>query len=87
MYLGTVLVLILAVFSAQVHPLYLSQEWKLVRSALFCFVAAFGVLPACHWVWINGGFGTDIVQVRRHATQNGRLRQHRGREVALFTQA
>lgn len=67
-YLVTVLALILAVFSAQVHPLYLSQEWKLLRSALFCSVAAFGVLPACHWVWLNGGFGTEIVQVTQFDT-------------------
>lgn len=56
--------LILAVFAAQVHPRYMSPDWKLLRSALFCSVAAFGVLPACHWVWLSDGFSNEIVQVK-----------------------
>ncbi|KAL7847905.1 hypothetical protein AOLI_G00226230 [Acnodon oligacanthus] len=61
-YLVTVLALILAVFSAQIHPLYHTQEWKTLRSAIFCCVAGYGIIPACHWVWLNGGFHAEIVQ-------------------------
>lgn len=64
MYLITVLALILTVFSAQIHPLYHTEEWKTLRSAIFCSVAAYGIIPACHWVWLNGGFHSEIVQVR-----------------------
>lgn len=32
--------------------------------SLFCCVAGISVIPACHWVWLNGGFTSDVVQVR-----------------------
>ncbi|KAL4623272.1 progestin and adipoQ receptor family member 3 isoform X1 [Arapaima gigas] len=61
-YLVTVLAMILAVFFAQIHPQYLTQQWHRLRSAIFCSVAGYGLLPTVHWVWLNGGFGTTIVQ-------------------------
>lgn len=63
-YLLTVLSLILAVFCAQVHPRYLSNDWRRIRMSLFCCVAGISVIPACHWVWLNGGMSSDVVQVR-----------------------
>ncbi|XP_061589428.1 progestin and adipoQ receptor family member 3-like [Cololabis saira] len=62
-YLVIVLSLILAVFCAQVHPNYLSSDWKLIRTTIFCCVAGVGVIPACHWIWLNGGFTTDVVKL------------------------
>lgn len=62
-YLVTVLCLILAVFGAQVHPRYLSKDWHLVRSGLFCSVVCYGVVPALHWVWLNDGLDSDVVQL------------------------
>ncbi|TRY69670.1 hypothetical protein DNTS_028429 [Danionella cerebrum] len=62
-YLLTVLALILAVFAVQIHPLYLTAQWKKLRSAIFCSVAGYGIIPACHWVWLNGGFHSEIVKV------------------------
>lgn len=62
-YLLTVLSLILAVFCAQVHPHYLSNEWRGIRTTIFCCVTGISVIPACHWVWLNGGFHTDVVQL------------------------
>ncbi|KAL6097094.1 paqr3 [Pungitius sinensis] len=62
-YLLTVLSLILAVFCAQVHPHYLSNEWRRIRTTIFCCVAGISVIPACHWVWLNGGLATDVVQL------------------------
>ncbi|KAL7376853.1 hypothetical protein ABVT39_016998 [Epinephelus coioides] len=62
-YLLTVLSLILAVFCAQVHPHYLSNEWRRIRMAIFCCVAGISVVPACHWVWLNGGYTTDVVKL------------------------
>ena len=65
LYLLTVLSLILAVFCAQVHPRYLSNDWKRIRMAIFCCVAGISVVPSCHWVGLNGGLSTDVVQVRQ----------------------
>lgn len=31
--------------------------------AIFCCVAGISVIPACHWVWLNGGIASDVVQV------------------------
>ncbi|XP_076875305.1 progestin and adipoQ receptor family member 3b isoform X2 [Brachyhypopomus gauderio] len=47
----------------KIHPLYHTQEWKMMRSSIFCSVAAYGIIPACHWVWLHGGFHAEIVQV------------------------
>ncbi|XP_056141462.1 progestin and adipoQ receptor family member 3-like isoform X2 [Lampris incognitus] len=62
-YLMIVLSLIVAVFCTQVHPRYLSNDWRRIRTATFCCVAGCSVIPACHWVWLNGGFNSVVVQV------------------------
>lgn len=62
-YLVTVLAMILAVFFAQIHPLYLSKQWKQLRSLMFCCVAAYGLVPTLHWVCTTGGLSSDLVQV------------------------
>ncbi|XP_028929539.1 progestin and adipoQ receptor family member 3 isoform X4 [Ornithorhynchus anatinus] len=61
-YLITVLAMILAVFFAQIHPSYLTQQWHRLRSLIFCSVSGYGVIPTVHWVWLNGGLGAPIVQ-------------------------
>ncbi|KAM9539523.1 progestin and adipoQ receptor family member 3-like isoform 1-T2 [Salvelinus alpinus] len=62
-YLVTALALILAVFLAQIHPHYHSKEWRHQRTALFCSVAGYGIIPAGHWVWLNEGLGSAVVQL------------------------
>ncbi|XP_039557903.1 progestin and adipoQ receptor family member 3 isoform X2 [Passer montanus] len=61
-YLITVLAMILAVFFAQIHPSYLTQQWHRLRSIIFCSVSGYGIIPTIHWVWLNGGIGASIVQ-------------------------
>uniref|UniRef100_A0A4W5PBK2 Progestin and adipoQ receptor family member IIIb n=1 Tax=Hucho hucho TaxID=62062 RepID=A0A4W5PBK2_9TELE len=62
-YLVTVIALILAVFLAQIHPHYHSKEWRHQRTAIFGSVAGYGVIPAVHWVWLNGSFSSAVVQM------------------------
>lgn len=64
-YLVTVLAMILAVFFAQIHPHYLSKQWKRLRSLIFCSVVGYGLVPTAHWIFITGGFSSELVQVRR----------------------
>uniref|UniRef100_A0A3Q1F595 Progestin and adipoQ receptor family member 3 n=1 Tax=Acanthochromis polyacanthus TaxID=80966 RepID=A0A3Q1F595_9TELE len=61
-YLVTVLAMILAVFFAQIHPHYLSKQWKQMRSLIFCSVAGYGLVPTVHWICITGGFSSELVQ-------------------------
>ncbi|KAM7391091.1 hypothetical protein PAMP_021807 [Pampus punctatissimus] len=61
-YLVTVLAMILAVFFAQIHPHYLSKQWKQLRSLIFCSVAGYGLIPTVHWICITGGFSSELVQ-------------------------
>ncbi len=65
-YLVTVLAMILAVFFAQIHPHYLSKQWKQLRSLIFCSVAGYGLIPTIHWICITGGFSSELVQVSSH---------------------
>ncbi|RXN23494.1 progestin and adipoQ receptor family member 3-like isoform X2 [Labeo rohita] len=62
-YLVTVLAMMLAVFFAQIHPHYLTKKWQKLRSVIFCAVAGYGLIPTFHWIWLSGGFSSDIVQV------------------------
>lgn len=64
-YLVTVLAMILAVFFAQIHPHYLSKQWKQLRPLIFCSVVGYGLVPTAHWIFITGGFSSELVQVRR----------------------
>lgn len=68
-YLVTVLAMMLAVFFAQIHPHYLTKKWQQLRSVIFCAVAGYGLIPTVHWIWLSGGFGTDVVQVRFYCSQ------------------
>lgn len=61
-YLVAVLAMTLAIFLAQIHPLYLSKQWQQIRSAIFCSVAGYGLIPTMHWVWLSGGIYSDVVQ-------------------------
>lgn len=48
---------------AQFHPRFLSSSWDNLRMMLYSAVAGYGVVPAIHWVYLSGGFHTEVVQV------------------------
>ncbi|XP_026885478.1 progestin and adipoQ receptor family member 3a isoform X1 [Electrophorus electricus] len=62
-YLVMVLAMTLGLFFAQIHPHYLTKQWQKLRSVIFCSVAAYGLVPTLHWIWLSGGFGSAVVQV------------------------
>ncbi|KAF5905601.1 progestin and adipoQ receptor family member 3 isoform X1, partial [Clarias magur] len=61
-YLVMVLAMTLAEFFAQIHPLYLTKKWLKLRSVIFCSVVAYGLIPTIHWMWLSGGFSSELVQ-------------------------
>lgn len=67
-YLVMVLAMTLAEFFAQIHPLYLTKKWQKLRSVIFCSVVAYGLIPTIHWIWLSGGFSSEIVQVCRSSS-------------------
>ncbi|XP_051897513.1 progestin and adipoQ receptor family member 3-like isoform X1 [Pristis pectinata] len=62
-YLITVLAMIFVMFLTQIHPQYASQHCHKLRILLFCFIAAYGVIPTIHWIFQNGGIGEPVVKV------------------------
>uniref|UniRef100_A0A8C7IZL4 Progestin and adipoQ receptor family member IIIb n=1 Tax=Oncorhynchus kisutch TaxID=8019 RepID=A0A8C7IZL4_ONCKI len=61
-YLMIVIALILAMFLAQIHSHY-PKEWRHQRTAILGSVAGYGVIPAVHWVWLNGSFSSAVTSV------------------------
>lgn len=72
-YLVMVLAMTLAEFFAQIHPLYLTKKWQKLRSAIFCSVVAYGLIPTIHWIWLSGGFSSEVVQVHVNGSSSGAL--------------
>ncbi|XP_038638821.1 progestin and adipoQ receptor family member 3-like isoform X3 [Scyliorhinus canicula] len=62
-YLITVLAMIFVMFLTQIHPHYASQHCHKLRILLFCFIAAYGLIPTIHWIFQNGGIGEPVVKV------------------------
>lgn len=61
-YLVTVLAVMLLVFFAHIHPQYFSPQWYTTRLVILSCVSLYGVIPTVHWIVLNGGPTTTIVQ-------------------------
>ncbi|ELU02271.1 hypothetical protein CAPTEDRAFT_138960 [Capitella teleta] len=55
--------LFVAVFIFQTQPKYYSDNWFRRRLVLYCFLTGYGVIPAVHWVYLNGGLSAPVVQM------------------------
>ncbi|XP_033100074.1 progestin and adipoQ receptor family member 3-like [Anneissia japonica] len=62
-YLVVVCCMILVTLVLQLHPLFLTSYWSSKRLIALCAVVAFGIIPASHWVVLQGGFDSLIVQI------------------------
>lgn len=61
-YLVVISFLFLTVLYYQTKPRYMSLSWFRYRLLLYISLAAYGVIPAVHWVYING-WESEIVQL------------------------
>jgi len=59
-----IVLLFLAILFWQTRPLYYSSQWFRIRMLLYVGLTAYGVIPALHWISLNGGLQTPVVQVR-----------------------
>jgi len=62
-YLVTVALLFGAVLTFQTSPRYLTAAWFYRRLFLYLGLAGYGVIPGIHWVYLNGGFGSPLVNI------------------------
>jgi len=53
----------MAILLWQTRPHYYSPQWFRVRVLLYVGLSAYGVIPAVHWILMNGGLQSPIVQV------------------------
>lgn len=63
-YLFTVAILSGLIVFVQFHPQYFSVHWFYQRIAVYVGLVAYGVIPATHWFFLNGGWDAEIVKVR-----------------------
>jgi len=62
-YTGTTFILIIVNISLQVLPRRIHSAKKdKQRIFLFVFMVLFGIVPACHWIYLHNGFSHPFVQ-------------------------
>jgi len=52
-----------AILFWQTRPQYYSSRWFRTRVLLYVGLTAYGVVPALHWISLNGGLQSPVVQV------------------------
>ena len=53
----------MAVLYWQTVPRYYTPRWFRTRMLLYIGLSAYGVVPALHWIILNGGLQSPVVQV------------------------
>lgn len=61
-YMGIFCIMSLGVLSCQLHKDFLSPRWTSYRVTMYLTLAAYGVIPSLHWIYLSGGFYSSIVQ-------------------------
>ncbi|WAQ96137.1 PAQR3-like protein [Mya arenaria] len=62
-YLFTIAALSALIVFVQFHPQYFSVHWFYQRISVYVGLVAYGVIPATHWYFLNGGWGSEVVQM------------------------
>jgi len=65
-----IVLLFAAILFSQMRPRYYSSLWFRTRMLLYVGLSAYGVVPALHWILLNGGFESQVVQVGTPVTKN-----------------
>lgn len=71
------MIIIVLLFSAilmwQTRPRHYSPRWFRTRMLLYVGVTAYGVVPAVHWISLNGGLQAQVVQVMTIHVRNRKM--------------
>jgi len=59
-----IVLLFTAILFWQTRPQYYSPRWFRTRVLLYIGLSAYGIIPALHWISLNGGLQSPVVQVR-----------------------
>ena len=59
----TITLLTVTTMAIQLHPHYFSHGWARYRIAIYVGLVGYGIIPTIHWIWLNGGASSEIVQV------------------------
>lgn len=62
-YLITITLLTVITMVIQLHPRYFSHRWSNYRILIYVGLVGYGVIPTIHWIWLNGGASSEIVQI------------------------
>lgn len=62
-YLFIITCLSISTFVIMQNPRYFSSAWSTKRSMVYVGLVAYGVIPTIHWVYLNGGISSEIVQL------------------------
>ncbi|KAK7113193.1 progestin and adipoQ receptor family member 3-like isoform X1 [Littorina saxatilis] len=62
-YMMIITVLTVSTLWFQLHPHFFTSRWFHTRMAVYVGLAAYGIMPSVHWVYLNGGFSAPVVQM------------------------
>jgi predicted membrane channel-forming protein YqfA (hemolysin III family) len=60
LYLAVFCLLAVVTLAAPLHPEYTAQKYQRYRIGLYVIISLYGILPAVHWVYLNGGWNAHI---------------------------
>ncbi|KAK3090514.1 hypothetical protein FSP39_012414 [Pinctada imbricata] len=63
LYFIIIVVLTVMTIVVQLHPRFFSHGWFKYRIFIYMFLVGYGVIPTIHWISLNGGFSSAIVQL------------------------
>ena len=64
-YMIVITVLTVSTLWFQLHPHFFTSRWYYTRMTVYVGLAAYGVMPTLHWIYLNGGVSSPIVQARQ----------------------
>ncbi|KAI8794124.1 progestin and adipoQ receptor family member 3-like [Biomphalaria glabrata] len=63
LYMISITVLSACILIFNLHPHFFSHKWFYTRMALYVGLTAYGIIPTVHWIYLNGGISSHIVQM------------------------